>query len=69
MLDVGAYGRPWRRRFSFRRHHFSGSRSELPDNPQRLSMYALPTGLSEEVPFFQFVNTYNQGRPESVGDS
>jgi len=27
---------------------------------------ALPDGAFGEVPFFQFVNTYNQGRPESV---
>jgi len=41
--------------------NFLGSRSELPRQSTALpGMAPCPTGAFGEVPFFQFVNTYNR---------
>lgn len=67
MLDVGRY---WLDMgvdgFRFDVINFLVADQNCRDNPQRLPGMALPDGAFGEVPFFQFVNTYNQGRPESV---
>lgn len=67
MLDVGRY---WLDMgvdgFRFDVINFLVADQHCRDNPLRLPGMALPDGAFGEVPFFRFVNTYNQSRPESV---
>ncbi|MBE9171718.1 alpha-glucosidase [Cyanobium sp. LEGE 06143] len=59
-LDIGVDG------FRFDVINFLVADQNCRDNPLRSHGMALPDGATAEVPFFSFVNTYNQGRPESV---
>jgi alpha-glucosidase len=67
MLDVGRY---WLEMgvdgFRFDVINFLVADEHCRDNPLRLPGMALPDGAFGEVPFFRFVNTYNQSRPESL---
>jgi len=61
MLERGALCSTWASTVFVSTSSFLVSRSELPRQSTALQVMALPDGAFGEVPFFQFVNTYNPG--------
>lgn len=59
-LDLGVDG------FRFDVINFLMADPALRDNPLRLKHMPLPDGVFGEVPFFRFINKYNQGQPQSI---